>query len=320
MHCFNAFSVTLLLCILLLSISLPLRSQQLYVGARVGYAVPATSDNLASTFRNEVGESDYMLSIVNSDTLISDKVIYGSNGGGINAGITVGYMFNNNIGLETNLSYVASGEVTLAQRNTPTYQSFHKIHTQRLEVAPTLIMQTGGEKLKFFTKVGVVFPFWGINKSEIVIEEQEGALASVLLGTPIAAADSYLEAEALTKARFAYGVSSSVGVLAPLGNKINFFAELRYVGMTVKPKKTTYEDFYVLIQLPDAENPFITEERTLDMLEVIQKEINYVNELTHTSNNETYNSQVDNNKPQDELSFKQSYSNVGLHIGINFVF
>jgi len=297
-------------------------AQNFYIQLRSGYGFPAINDDLGSPL-TELGDSDYSLS---DNGMISNKSLYGSLGKGVNVGVGAGYYMTDNLIFELGFAYTTGPKILDARIVVPNYAAEQYSKASGYVVAPSLIMQTSGEKVKLYLKVGASLPVGGSIITTIEAVDDDNRLLCRFIdcqgATSFPGADMHVEldAEGKTTGHATVGITSGLGVRYLIGNRISIFSELNFVGMSMKSKETVYTKFDV-----DAEGdlfpgiPFDAT-LTLDDFDIYEKEIIYLDELTENANNSAYNPDFDMDLPMDDRAFKTNLNNLSINIGVQYSF
>jgi hypothetical protein len=88
------------------------------------------------------------------------------------------------------------------------------------------------------------------------------------------------------------------------------FGELFLNTLAVKASKTSIEEYTYQV----GDNPAVD---VLSVLPTYQKETEYVDELTLTSNNFSVNSAASLSLPEQQLRISSQYSSFGLNVGVS---
>jgi len=219
-------------------------------------------------------------------------------GKGLNFGLNLGYMFNGNIGIDLQCSYLLGDETTGESEDNFTffdinYYDFEKISikSQMFRVNPSIIIASGFDKLDPYAKFGVIFGFGSINLNYLD-EEYE---------------NNQLEDKEVVKWKMdggmAFGISSALGLMYHISDLISVYGELDLVGMSYAPIKGVMTEYTVngADKLPD--------------LTTDAKEIEFLDEITYDDDNPPSTAE-----PSKELKFYFPYSSIGLNIGVRFSF
>jgi hypothetical protein len=117
-----------------------------------------------------------------------------------------------------------------------------------------------------------------------------------------------LDMEAESKGSLSIGVVAALGYSINLGDNLSIFGELQYSGLSSRSgtyKLTKYE---------------LNGKDNLDNLTTYQKEVEYVDEINSSSNNTAYNTNIDPDKPKEELKTTSPFSAVAINVGVIYKF
>ena len=259
-------------------------SAQLYVGAKLGYGLGAN--------KYEAG------------TVMGDKtqsIEWGSMGQGLQIGGKVGYFFNDNIGFELGIDYFMSADGIIADVNVPTVVNINviqdvKAKSNQLRLLPQLVMKTD---MGAYTRFGVIIPVMG--KTVVTSHKEEVVMAP---GPVKMTTDAEME----FSGKFSIGFAGALGYEYALSDNLKLFGEIQYTGLTIRGSSSSVTKY----EVNGADK--------LAAMTTIQKETTFVDELTATSNNTTYNASPDAAKAQDVLRSSTVYSSYGFNVGVNFAF
>ena len=296
---------------MLFIISISNAQSHFYLNTTFGFGFDATSDDLGSPF-SEIGELDYM-ALENGSILV--RPIFGTVGSGMKISLGPGFQINNHVALEMLCSYTKSGNIQFANFDSPTYKANHSIETNRFVLNPQLKLMTG-DKLKLFTKTGLLLPITGNLRSFVSIDDDEGRLAYEQLGIDLSGIRTDVLVEAISSANFSLGFKQSIGIEYALIQNLFLHLECSYNALNVPIEKTTIEVFQQSTYLNDV--LFI--EDSQETLPIYELKTIYLSELTDSSNNQAYNENYDENLPLEELIFKTNYSNISINLGIRYTF
>ncbi|MDI3544986.1 MAG: hypothetical protein PWP68_403 [Rikenellaceae bacterium] len=277
-----AKKVALLMIISLFSIA---AYSQFYINVGGGYNLGIATQSLLANYE---GTNDI-------EKIENVKVSLGK---GLNFGLNLGYMFNGNIGIDLQCSYLLGDEATGESKDYYTfmntnYYDYEKnsIKSQMFRVNPSIIIASGFDKLDPYARFGVILGFGSITFNRLY-EEYE---------------NNQLEHKKIEKWKMdggiAFGISSALGLMYHISNLISVYGELDLVGMSYAPKKGVMTEYTIngADQLP---------ELTTD-----DKEIDFVDDITYD-----YDNPPSSAEPSKELKFYFPYSSIGLNIGVRFSF
>ena len=209
-------------------------AQGFYFTGGLGYTVPSASqmnDNYGMPFNGTITPS----------AGVEHYSIKGASfSAGVNGQLGIGYMFNENIGME-----VVSRQVLAPKKYTFTYYNFdYGGVTSDLSIVqqadlptfliPSVYMQTKGDPLAFYMKVGVVLPTWANITMDQIITNVPGTGA-------ITTKDFTFSLTTSTSLGFA----ASAGLIYRASPKFDVFGELGFMSLTVLAKQQTLEALHV---------------------------------------------------------------------------
>ncbi|MDI6832577.1 MAG: outer membrane beta-barrel protein [Bacteroidales bacterium] len=219
-------------------------------------------------------------------------------GKGLNFGLNLGYMFNGNIGIDLQCSYLLGDETSGESKDNFTYFNINyydyekeSIKSQMFRVNPSIIIASGFDKLDPYAKFGVILGFGSITYNRLYEEYENNQIQ-----------DKEVEKWKMDGG-MAFGISSALGLMYHISDLISVYGELNLVGMSYAPKKGVMTEYTIngADQLP---------ELTTD-----DKEIDFVDDITYD-----YDNPPSSAEPSKELKFYFPYSSIGLNIGVRFSF
>ncbi len=179
-------------------------AQKLFVRAGLGYALPSGSQTIG----------------FNSKDPNTEFATNGSFGTGFNGELGIGYMFNKNIGLGLDISYLV-GKKNVSKDDRGNDRSKQEISGNALAFTPNIVLSTAMEgKIVPYAKAGLVIA--------------SASVTDVRTGT---AGNIYVQ-ESKTTGGIALGFKGAMGVNYAVNQKISIYGELAYTGMSYRPAKT----------------------------------------------------------------------------------
>ena len=183
-------------------------------------------------------------------------------------------------------------------------------------------------KVKPYAKFGLIIPVGGhITTYANLVDDEERVLCRLLPCpggvSPFPDADLHiaLDAKGRTIPKATLGFLGGAGVKYPLGDRVSIFGEVMLGVITLKPRKTTYTEYQ------DSAEGFLTSgiglpltTRSLEDLSTYERVINYVDEITETSNNSSVNPNYDPNSPMEMRALKSNGSSLALLFGAQYSF
>jgi opacity protein-like surface antigen len=220
----------------------------------------------------------------------SIEVVRGSYGKGFNTGIGFGYMFNEYIGMETNLNYLLGGKTTFTDNssdNNP--EDVRVISARMLRINPAMKF-TYGENIKPYAKIGMI-----IGVAGKITETNEDNSGAPLFPTKVETTEEYTGGVSL-------GLSGALGVDIMFSDMIGMYVELGAIAQSYAPTKS------VITQYDINGAQHITDLTTHD------KETEYLNSYDPSAPDN------DDSKPDQRLKAYSPFSSIGLNVGVHFAF
>ena len=279
----NYFKMLFLIFVINLLSAPLLFAQGAYLNINSGYATSMSSQNL-SGFENSTFEF-----YSNSYSMKSEQINF-SFGKGLNFGADFGYMFNKNLGAEIGVSYLIGGNTisTLTQPNNSTEIT---VSSKMLRINPSLVITSGFEKINPYAKFGLIlgsgYVILSSNQEISGFSGQQSSYQSFKLSGGIA-----------------IGLTSGIGALYKINDKLSFFGELNMINLSYGPTKGIKTDFRI---------------DGVDMLPSLttrQKETEYLDSFTETSSN----SNPQDSEPSKKLKQKLPFGSFGLNLGLRVNF
>lgn len=279
-----AKKVVLLMFINLFSIA---AYSQFYINVGGGYNLGIANQSLLQNYES-------------TDNIDKTENVKISLGKGLDFGLNLGYMFNSNLGIDLQCTYLLGDEATGEYKSTYTFPFFNtkfyeyektSIKSQMFRVNPSIIIASGFEKLDPYAKFGVILGFGSITCSYLYDRYEDDQL-------------QYKEVqEWKLNGGMAFGLSSALGLMYHISDLISIYGELNLVGMSYAPTKGVMTKYTVngSDRLPD--------------LTTDDKEIDFVDDITYD-----YDNPPSTAEPMKELKFYFPYSSIGLNIGVRFSF
>ena len=237
--------------------------------------------------------------------LVSRESITGSFGEGFRYGGGVGYRFSDRFGVQMSVNYYTSTDKTMVKTisdNVNVYESVGQI--KALDLAPAAIFYLGEVKgFESYSKVGIIVPVSGY------LDIKTNAIVATSATT-----SSKIYSEDKIKPNPTLGFMAALGTAYKIGGNFSVYGEIEYRNFTVHGKtkeKTAYtvdgNDGFALT----SPNPFA--------LTNSQINVNYVDQLTSTSNSKVTNAAgFDSSKPADDISSYVGISGLGLTFGLKY--
>jgi len=275
--------------------STTLFSQGFYLTTSGGYAFTMNGQNGLASNRSE--ESVYDSSggqSMRSSTTESVSLSYGK---GVDFGGSVGYMFNDYLGIDLGFNYLVGGvtktnnnsiytEIGPIITNVVKRSEITKNYSRMFRVIPSIVLTPNFEKINPYIKIGAVLGFGSFYAESESESFKNGSKES-------AYSFAYKSNGGL-----ALGFNAGLGASYTISNKLSLFGEVSYIGMSYAPQKSVVTKW---------------ENHGTDLLPNLstnQKEIAYVDEYTQVQN------ATNPDEPMKQLSFSQPFSSLGFNFGI----
>ena len=238
-------------------------AQKLFVRAGLGYAFPSGSQAIG-------------LNTKDPNTISAQN---GSFGTGLNGELGIGYMFNKNIGLGLDISYLF-GSNNLSKDDRGNDKSKQEVSGSALAFTPNIVLSTAMEgKIVPYAKAGFVIA------SASVKNVQTGTAGSIYV----------LESE--VSGGMALGFKGAMGVNFAINDKVSIYGELAYTGMSYRPAK--------MVVTKATENGI----NVLPNFSVKDKETTYSTEVDNTASSPS-------SSPRRSITPVLPFSSLGLNFGV----
>lgn len=268
------------------------KSQGLYFESNTSYNFSLGSQSIGN---NSSDVSSYNFIDGTNSYTHSSELVKGSFGKGFQAGLGIGYMFNNSIGFELKAEQQFTSSYTLKSTDVSNYTDFSGSTTDyytytetqsgsMLKLTPSIVFQIPGDKIRPYVQAGATF---GLGKMNFGFKDESNGDVS--------------EVNYVLNGGLAIGMNGEFGVNFKITEKLSFNTGLSFSALSYAPAKAEMIEYT---------------ENGVDMLPgttVNDREVLFVNETSYNSN-----SQPDPNKPEEATKMFFPYSNLGLNIGIKF--
>ena len=252
-----------------------------YVGVNIGYNAAAGAGNGASL---NVENSS------NTTTIDENEVIKFSFGKGINAGVSFGYMFNENIGAELGVQYLIGGKTKYTQTNNlgfGTSTTSGNVSAKMVQIKPSIVLATTIKNTTPYAKFGMV-----IGSGKITSNENTTS-------TPSFTTNQTAE----FKGGMAVGFTAAMGLNFSMSENLSIGAEINMVNMQYTPKKATITKY--------TENGV----DKLATLSVSDKETEFNKKYTRNSSTPTPAT-----SPSQQTAFTTPFGSIGINVGVKYNF
>ena len=256
-------------------------SQGFYLRAGLGYAIQQagqTLDGTATPYNGTLNATTNQYNIKSA-----------SFSAGLGGVLGVGYMFSEHVGvqLDGNLGLSAK-QYTFTENNydyggVPSAVSITQQARSPFILIPSLVIQSGGDKINLYCRMGVALPLSTAINEDQVIDNEPGTGAA-----------SDIDFNIHIKNSFSLGFAAAAGVRYNINDRVNVWGEINLLSLSVYIKETDVESFTYNGQpqsLSSLTGPLTTK---------------YSKNVIADSNG--YNSPA----------YSQPFSNVGINVGVSF--
>jgi hypothetical protein len=247
-----------------------------YVGVNVGYNAAAGAANLEN-FQNVT-----QTSLTSRET----ENIKFSLGKGIAAGINVGYMFNENIGLDLGVQYLLGSKTKATDKDFSGDFSTQTISSKMIQVKPSLVIATTMKNVTPYAKLGLVL---GSGKVTNEFEGKSGSFTTTQT--------------AELKKGLAIGFNAAIGINFPMSKNLTFSAEINTVNMQYSPKKGTTTKYAV------------NGADKLSTLSISEKEVEFVKKEVRNFTTPTVTT-----SPTQQAAIALPFGSIGINVGVKYSF
>ena len=222
-------------------------------------------------------------------------VIKYSYGKGLNFAGTFGGMFNKNIGAELGIGYLLGSKIESTSNLTAlttTTKSTTTDNNKMLFFVPTLVIESGFEKINPYARIGLIVAFPKITSKD------EATVTSAFSQTSLKTVEvtEY-------KMDLGLGANAALGILFDVSDNFAIFGECNINALSITPKSS---------EITESSSDGID---NLNSMTTSEKETVYENSLTENPLNPP-----SEGEPSKSLKFKTPFSSVGANIGIKISF
>ncbi len=252
-----------------------------YVGVNVGYNAGAGAANLEGFVNSS-----------NTTTIDETENIKFSFGKGINAGLSFGYMFNENIGAELGVQYLIGGKTKSTQTYTfgggfGSSTSNGDLSAKMVQIKPSIVLATTIKNTTPYAKFGMV-----IGSGKITANQ-----TTVSTPTFTRAATTEL------KGGMAIGFTAALGLNFSVSKNLSVSGEINMVNMQYSPKKGTLTKY---------------SENGVDKLStktVSEKEFEFVKKYSYNPS-----SPSPSTSPSKQAASTTPFGSIGITVGMKYNF
>lgn len=250
--------------------------QGAYVSVNGGYGFAWNAQDL--------GELEFYkeASTANSTTLERVPVSLGQ---GFNFGGAFGYMFNDNIGAQIDVSYLIGKEHSVSG-TWPDARYEYKLSSQMWRFTPAIIITPGFDRFNPYGKIGLSVGVGHVIEDMEIIDDMD-----------------VIKGKARLDGGVSFGLNTAFGVDYILNENFTLFSQVTLYSMTYAPEKGELTE----ISLNGAD--------ILHQLTTNEKEIEYVDKYTYS-----HTSPEPDSAPSKELKHNLPFSSLGVNIGLRFRF
>lgn len=243
-------------------------SAQFYGGLSTGYALGAAK----------------RANGVEYDASVTQKNIYGSYGQGMNFNLKLGYMFSEVVGFELGTSYLIGSSQTKHEAvanslGAPIPVGKVEAKSSGIRLAPQLVLKSGKG---LYSRVGLIIPVAGATIVDYDL--------TVAPGMQMTAKEEY-------HGTFSLGIIGAIGYTYALSEKLDLFAEVEYVGLSIKSGTAEFTEYAM------------NGTDVLPVMDYSDIHTEYVDELKVTDNQ-------DPTESTKALRQEAPFSSIGLNIGV----
>ncbi len=283
-------------------------SAQFYTGGGLGFSFGATPRVNGKEVKTNEG-------------VISTTNIYGSYGEGFSGAIKFGYFFNEHLGIELNLGYLNGAEQTKSDvligidgyliNNNSSVKTDAIAYSQLFRSSLSVVYKTA---IGFYGRFGFYIPLGG----KTIVEANDFRIFETEINGQKIPLQAETKFEQEIKGEPSLGFTGAAGYTYDLGDNFNIFAEVEYLGLSIKSKEADFTKYQQTISFHQINGGAIIKETTLvDLGE--GKHTKYVDTVKSTDN---YPGNPNFNETKEIIDFKQSapYDSFGINIGIMYKF
>ncbi|RYD54626.1 MAG: hypothetical protein EOP56_18725 [Sphingobacteriales bacterium] len=218
------------------------QAQKLYVRGMLGFAVANAGQTTDDTRSPHSGSMLYTApSTGATPVLTSFKLKSVSFNTGIQTSLALGYMFNNNVGVELGadigIAHIEhEGQITAPSSNSSAYtvtQFYSQYVKNPIILTPALCLQSGGKKINIYTRAGLAVPV----RSNITTE-----IGQITTATGTNSSRS-INLGYTTTTAFSLGFSGAAGVKYAVNSKLQLGAEISAVSLSLYLDKLEFTSY-----------------------------------------------------------------------------
>lgn len=245
------------------------QSSKAYARVGVGYAFPNAGDS-------------YLQNETYSFLSHTQEVKKYSFGAGANVMVAGGFWFTKNVGVELGVNIGGAPKKFKGTYSDPATSGTSTMYAKMpVYIMPSVVLQTGGEKINVYSRLGLA-----VNVSGKIMSEHKSG-----------------NDEVIQEAHFKTGVGfqGALGVTIPAGQKMSIFIEANGMAMNQYLKKSEYTKYVV------------GGTNKLAVMTTADKVYEYENSVTVTT-------AQDPSQPSKAMTTSLPFSNIGVSAGVVFKF
>ena len=276
----------LLLCTATLALQSTSYAQQLYTRIGLGYAIPQAGQTMDGT------ATPYNGSAVNSSP--SGSTTYSlknmSFGAGVHGDLGFGYMFNKHVGIDVSLDFLLSAKQytgtigNVLVDSVPSNVNMNQKGKCTLFI-PALVLQSDGEKMNLYTRVGIALPL----RSRVTWDE-------VYVNLPGTGATEVVDFTWEIKNKLSLGLAAAIGAKFAVNNKMKFWCEMGFLSFAPYTKEANLTEVSV-----NGQGGY------LNQISAAQRVITYSTAFTGRTNDFFH-----------QPAYSQPFSNFSINAGLSF--
>lgn len=217
-------------------------------------------------------------------------------GGGFNANLAFGYMFSDHVGIEFGVNEFFGMVKKMHYSSSSDYGEYsydRKISGKMLQIVPAIVITPGLEKVNPYARLGMI-----IGVLPVVTAKLDGT--STYSGGTLKETSTYSDKQKIYGG-LALGFTAAAGASIDLGEKIAFFGEIVFNGLSYAPSKGKFRTW--------------TEDGVDQLATATTKEKEWTYEKKYDTDED-----IPDGTPDKLPKMTLTFSNVELNLGIKFKF
>jgi hypothetical protein len=208
----------------------------------------------------------------------------------VNAGAT--YLFDSHVGLDVSVGYLA-GSTQGGYFLDGDREAADTFQTRQVRLVPSLLIQSGGENVNLYSRIGVIVPV-STRMTHYIQQTRFDYFSS--------GEDRVTEQDYEWSYNLGLGLQGGLGVEIPIGG-LALFGELRLTNLEVAASERTMVNYTM-----DEEN-WLRDQTTAEI------ETIFFSEITEDNNN-SFNDDFNSDDPAEELAPRHPFGSVGVVVGV----